>query len=471
MILPIAMALYQALASLAVALAIPLLLLFSRESLAERLGGGAAAPGRAAEQAPALGPIAGESASVAARARRAASDGPIWVHAASLGEFEAAAPLLRAWTGRGIPVLVSCTNRTARERIGKRLPRGASVRLAPLDLLPLAARALRREAPTALVFIETEIWPAWILAARRRRIPVAFVSARLSDRAFPRYRRLRILLAPLLRSAAVIGCRTEEDRARWIAIGADASRCHVWGNTKYEAGQPPPAQAERPARQASAAAGGANDGHGSDPFVLVCGSVRPGEEEVLLLAAREPRVRLVVAPRHLRALDRWESEALRRGLATARISRVGLEGDGEDLAQAVREDGLPQVLLVDRMGVLPAFYRAGDAAFVGGTLVPVGGHNLFEPAREGKPVLFGPFTSGVRDVAEALLASGGGAQVAGGADLARHVAPWIENRDGAIQAGRASRSAAENLGGAAERTLAGLASIGIGCAAPEAVAR
>ena len=387
-------------------------------------------------------------------ARGAPRPGCLWVHAASLGEYEAARPIVESWSAGGDAgrLLVSCTNRSARQRLAERLPGGARTRLAPLDLLPCIRRALELERPACIVFVETEIWPEWIAEATRRGIPVAFVSARISDRTLPRYRRFRALLRPLLMRLQVIGCRSEEDRRRWIEIGAPEDRCLAWGNTKHEAGprRPTPLSSETGER-----------------FVLVAGSMRSGEESILDLveAVGAERLRLVVAPRHLARLVRWERACLRRGVAFRCTSTCGLDPVREPgrTGRVLRsgDAGLPPVLLVDAMGLLCPFYRCADAAFVGGTWVPIGGHNLFEPAREGIGVFFGGSIAEVRDVAASLLETGGGLQVESVRALVKGVERLLEDPPARAGMGEAARESADQLAGAAARTLAGLRERGI----------
>lgn len=419
----LALGLYQALFAVLTPLVILVLLLARRGELRERLGGGAS--------------------------RDAA---PIWIHAASLGEFEAALPLVRKWAEDGLPVLVSCTNRTARARIAERVPDGVRVRIAPLDFLPFVARAMRREQPSCLVFVETEIWPAWLVLARSIGIDVAFVSARISERSYARYRAIRFLLRPLLGAVRAIGCRTDEDRRRWIAIGAPGEACHIWGNTKYALGA-----SREPASRVP----------GEAPFILVGGSVRPGEEALIDVVSsfEGRRMRLVVVPRHLREIGAWERACDRRGIANRRLSLTGIDATGppELLAAGLRENGagLPPVLVVDRIGVLRALYEVGDAAFVGGTWIPLGGHNLFEPAREGIPVFFGPSIGGVRDAADAIEAHGGGAMVTDPDRLTAEIRRLATDPEHFERSRRGARRAAESLAGGVQRTLEGLARAGV----------
>jgi 3-deoxy-D-manno-octulosonic-acid transferase len=421
--------LYQIAAGLAASVGSLYMAVFRFRELRERLGGG----------------------------ETGARGGGVWVHAASLGEFEAAWPIARAcgWSDDPGRLLVSCTNATARRRLMERLPAGARARIAPLDFWPCVRRALARERPRLLLFVETEIWPAWILAAARQGIPLALVSARLSDSSFPRYRRLRGCLKPVLERFAVIGCRSEEDRRRWISIGAPEDRCFVWGNTKYDA------------VSVCRSRDRGRDHREGDRFLLVAGSMRPGEEGILdvVSAVSSPAIRLVVAPRHLDTIRRWEDACFRRGLDCRRSSLAGLDlqNASEEAGHALRraDSRLPSVLIVDQMGILNALYELADAAFVGGTWVLVGGHNLFEPARQGIPVFFGSSLSGVRDAAEVLIRSGGGIMVSDAAALAAEIQRIGIDPDECERIGRLARRAAESLAGGVERTVEGLRGAGL----------
>ena len=238
---------------------------------------------------------------------------------------------------------------------------------------------------------------------------------------------MRFFLKPLLRPVVAIGCRTEEDRRRWIAIGAPPDACHAWGNTKY-------------ALDGTEAISGSADPRAA--FVLVAGSVRPGEEALLeVLSSFEPgRLRLVVVPRHLREMGDWEEACFRRGhrLPSPQSGRDRSRRAPRSAACVLRERGdeLPSALLVDRIGVLRVLYAAADAAFVGGTWIPLGGHNLFEPAREGVPVFFGPSISGVRDAADAIETCDGGACVDGPVQLAAEIRDLMGNAERLRSQGR-----------------------------------
>ncbi len=377
--------------------------------------------------------------------------GGVWVHGASQGELRSATPLVEALRARGARPLLTATSPAGRDVAGELAGRDAA-RFLPLDLGPLVERCLEKAAPRGLVVLETELWPALLRAARRRGVPTLLASARLSDRAFARYRTLGRALAPFLEGFAVIQAQSEEDARRFRALGAPAGRVTVGGNLKFDLPAPdasdPVVRALRRTR-----AGGWR--------VVVGGSTHAGEEEALLAAARgEPlagmKLGLVLAPRKLERLEEVAGVCARAGVP------VRLWGElGEPLEGALlRAFGEGAVVVVDRYGLLGRLYGGANAAFVGGSLVPVGGHNLLEPLNWGVPVVFGPHTENAREVAGAVLAEGAGTRVADGAGLASALGNYLTDED----ARGAARSGAEALfarnRGATSRVLAVLESVG-----------
>lgn len=429
---------YQAIGTLGFILALPWILIRALRrpaEMRERLGGG-------------LSPLAGS--------------GPLWIHAASLGELEAVRTLLDSPERRfRPPVHLSVLSVSARIRVEEMAQGRASVGFAPLDLWFCYGRVLRRVKPRGVVLLETELWPGFLHACRRREIPVVVISARLSRRNWGKTRLLRPILRPLLESIPVIGAQSEADAGRFRQLGAP--RVLRTGNLKYRAVGSDTAP-ERLNRRG---------------FVFVAGSLRRGEEEVLG-AGLVHGLLMVVAPRHLRERDHWVDTCNRAGLRPVLRSGMHLPACRDSGADAVRarlrtelstvlgpdakgsagSDSRPGVLLVDTHGELGNWYRAADAAFVGGTLIPVGGHNLFEPAGEGVPVAFGPWTANVEDVAEALLRSGGGIRVTGCADLCGWLRRLIGDPDELSRTGTAARETAVELGGSVERTWEVLESLG-----------
>ncbi len=363
-----------------------------------------------------------------------------WFHAASAGEVAGLAPILEALT-RKRPVAVCLTTTT---RSGRDAARALScvdwAQLAPLDAWPCVSRFLAALAPRRLVLAETELWPTTLILAERAGLKPALVNARLTERSFARYRLLAAPLAPALRALAVVAAQSGEDAARFVALGVPTGRVVVTGSAKYDRVAAPSASADARARVEAL-------GWGTDPL-FVAGSTHPFEEEMVLaayLAARRatPALRLVLAPRHLeRAADAADLLA-HAGVKLSRWSAAPQTGC--------------DALLLDEMGVLPAFYALARVAFVGGTLVKVGGHNLLEPASAGVPVLFGPYTAHIERPAALLAAPGGGGRrVSDAAELAARLGELAADEPAARAAGEAARRVADGLRGAAARTLEAL---------------
>lgn len=350
---------------------------------------------------------------------------PIWLHAASVGEVRSAAPLVRRmrsrWPDRKLLVstVTATGNRTAREA----LPEVDGVTYLPLDLPWLASRSLQRLRPELIVLLETEIWPNFIRAAHRLRIPVVVLSGRLSPGCARTYRRFRGLFGPVLERVSGFGMQDRENAGRILGLGVDPGRVTVTGSLK----------------QAEAGTGALPDlfgPRGPGRPVVVAGSLHRGEEEALLDVLPElrrgfPALLMVLAPRHPQRFGEVDRLLRRRSLRYSKRSRTG---------------GAPpddcQVLLLDTLGELPQFYGWADVAFVGGSLVPAGGHNLMEPARWGKPVLFGPHRSNVSETARELLEQGGGVEVRDRDHLRREVADLLSDRTRAAAMGRRARQVA-----------------------------
>ncbi len=310
-------------------------------------------------------------------------EGTVWVHAASVGEAEAATPLLAALSELRVPVIATALTVTGRARLRARLPRVPS-HLLPLDLPGLVHVSRARARGSVVVLGETELWPNLIHAALARGARVIVAGGRISDRSQPRYRLLRPLFGPLLGRMYAVGARSPLDRERFVALGARREHCTVVGDLKLDREAPPePAQ-------------GLLDALGSGPF-LVGGSTHPGEEEALLAAWRRlvdqgaADLRLVLAPRHPeRAAD--VCKTVRRHGARPGLRSLG----ARDF----------EVVVVDSVGELASLYRQAELVFVGGTLAHVGGHNLVEPVQAGRVVVHGPHTENQRTQADLLAPLG-----------------------------------------------------------------
>lgn len=358
--------------------------------------------------------------------------GALWVHGASVGEILAASRLIDRLLKDGHRVVASTVTLTGREVMRRTRPE-VPCHLAPLDHPWCVDAALARVCPRALVLIETELWPGWIAAATRAGVPVALVSGRVSDRTFPRYRRLRWALAPTLARLAAVGARTEIDRERFLALGAVPERVHVTGDLKLEREEGPrplAADLDRALR-------------GSPLFVA--GSTHSGEEMAALAALTEIESRglravLVLAPRRPDRATEVARVARRAGRLVRRRTALG---------ESVMRPG--EVLVLDTVGELAPLYARADVAFVGGSLVPRGGHNILEPVFAGRPVLFGRHTSNVRHAVEILEPCGAGRRVDDPRDLGRAAGALLGDPEGARRCGERGREVLRGHRGSAQR--------------------
>ena len=364
--------------------------------------------------------------------------GALWLHAVSVGEVQLAAALVRELrrSDPGRALLVTTSTMTGRQRALEALGAGVAVRYLPFDLPGAVARFLDRCRPAQGLVLETELWPNLYLACHRRGIPLLIANARLSQRSLRGYRLARGLMRATLEGVSV-AAQSAEDAARFRALGADPARVVEAGNLKFDVVLPP--TVERDGAALRAAIGAARP-------VWVAGSTHAGEEEQLLEAHRRLRqshaaALLVLAPRHPPRFAEVAALLERRGIAFQRRT------DRRAPAAAA------EVLLLDTLGELVAFYAAGDVAFVGGSLVPVGGHNLLEPAALGRALVSGPATFNAPAVARLLVASGALAIVADATGLAVRLEELIADPAARARAGEAGRAVVAANRGAIARVL------------------
>jgi 3-deoxy-D-manno-octulosonic-acid transferase len=336
-----------------------------------------------------------------------AKPGSIWVHAVSLGEMSAAAPLIRTLRQRhpDLPLVLTTATPAGRARAAALFAAAADIRYLPYDTPGAVRRFLARIRPRVAVIMETELWPNLLAACADREVPVLLASARLSMRSVSRYRRLGNLFSGVFTQNLIVAAQTAHDAARFVEIGADAVRVRVVGNVKFDVSID--AQLSEQGRHLRQSFGG-------ERCVWVAGSTHAGEDEAALSAhARllrdQPQAVLLLAPRHRERFEAVAALLKNSGLRFERRSSGGGRPEGT-LARC-------QVLLVDTLGELAVMYAAADIAFVGGSLVPVGGHNLLEPAALGLPVLCGPHQDNNREIEKMLAASGALAVVADAAQL------------------------------------------------------
>ena len=368
---------------------------------------------------------------------------PIWVHAVSVGEVQAAAALIVALRDGypETPLLVTTFTPTGAAR-ARALFRGtAEVRFLPFDLPGSVRRFLDRARPRLAVIIETELWPNLYRQCRLRRIPLVIASARLSRRSTDRYRRLGALFKETVAGGIVVAAQGEGDAERFRALGAAAERTHITGNLKFDLALPPDIGERGKALR---------EQYAPRRALWVAGSTHGGVEEEAVLAAQRSvgaarcAALLVLAPRHPSRFAEVASWLERQGIAFTRRSQSSA-GD------ASRDE--PSVLLLDTLGELIYFYAAADVAFVGGSLVPIGGHNLLEPAALGLPVLTGPNNSNGEDVARLLLDCGAAQIVRNGAELGSRVAALLSDHALRAEMGNRGRDAVDRNRGALEKLL------------------
>ena len=359
--------------------------------------------------------------------------GRIQVHASSVGEAKAATRLIRQLESRGYALRATTSTSSGRSVFERELPH-IPISLAPLDHPWLVDRALRATQPRLSILVETELWPSRIAAAARRGIPVVVVSGRLSDRSFPRYRRIRSFVRPTLRRIAAVGARSDVDAARFVELGAREDRVQVTGDLKLD---PPVEQPSLAIDLIRALA--------DDP-VVVGGSTHRGEEDALLAAQAAAEKEghgfvLVLAPRHVERAREVVALARRRG----RRVHLRSELEGRHLVPG-------EVLVLDRLGELSALYATASVAFVGGTLAPIGGHNLVEPVHAGCPVLFGPHLANVRKIVEILEVGEAGRRVEDAEHLARALIECFDDLEACRVRGELGRETLEAHRGSVERT-------------------
>ncbi len=363
-----------------------------------------------------------------------------WIHAVSVGEAITAVPLVMGLRERypDLPLVVTTVTETGARVVHERLAIAAEHRYFPLDLPGAVGRVVAAIDPLFFVCMETELWPNVLRDLHRRGVPVIMANGRLSDRSFRRYALVRTMMGPMLSSIRVFAMRSEEDARRIIALGANPERVVITGNMKNDA---LPSSADRVDswRRQLGLVGARR--------VWVAGSTHRGEEEAVLEAhaaakADHHDLALIIAPRHPERAGEVQTLVEARGWRAVKRSR---------LSATERADA---VVILDTVGELAELYGVADAVFVGGSLVTAGGHNMLEPARLHKPVLFGPHTTNFREPAAALTATGGGFVVMNAEELGERLRYLLAHPAERQRAGEAAHATVVSRQGAVQRTLA-----------------
>jgi len=356
-----------------------------------------------------------------------------WIHAASLGEAVAMPALVRELRAAApsATLRLTSTTRTGRARLADL---GELTSLAPFDTPQATERFLDRVRPRRILLLETELWPHWLLAARRRGVAVAVLNARLSARSLERYRWMGRGFAALIQTLGAVLCQSDTDRTRWLALGAPLERTATVGNLKHD-GWPAPSSDRGAVRAAL--------GLDAARRLWVLGSVRP--EEVTMLAAAWQQI-------HPETRARWQVVAVPRHTAAS----PGLRREASEAGIALTDAGAPPGgawRWDDRPGVLMGYYQAANLAFVGGSLGPYGGHNPLEPAACGAAVFTGPHLESQGPAVEALEAHDALTIAHPGDSLASTLRSLLEDDGLRERRATAARAAADAARGATHRAV------------------
>ncbi len=388
------------------------------------------------------------------------SHGGIWLHAVSVGEVLAALPLARALKEQYPErrLIVSTTTETGQALARERMQFADAVLYFPLDLPGAMRRAFRAVRPGLIVVMETEIWPNFLRTAREARVPVVYANGRISDRSFHGFARW----APegfrrrVFADGSLYLMQSAEDARRVVALGAPPERVKVTGNLKYDLGVADEnalvrwlrSESERSARGPLLIAGS-----------VIAGEERPVLEALALVAKKWPEALLVLAPRKPERFAEAAALIEQAGWPVIRRSALSLCDGASAGALRRAPGGRGNVLLLDSLGELASLYRLADAVFVGGSLVPSGGHNPLEPAAFGKAPVFGSSMEAFRDIAREFLDAGAAVQVASGAELGAAWIALLENEQRRAEMGSRARALVERHRGATAATIEQLAGL------------
>ena len=364
--------------------------------------------------------------------------GGLWIHAVSVGEVQAVLPLIRQLLADnpGLPITVTTTTPTGSARVVEQLGEQVFHVYFPYDL-PLALTGfIRRVRPRALLMVETEIWPNLLHCCRRHGVYTLLANARLSARSAQRYARLGRFTRDTFSHIDCIAAQTEADAARFRALGVAADRVFVTGSIKFDIRIP--ASLEEQVEVLRREWGGRP--------VWVAGSTHEGEDELVLQAHHQvlssfPNALLILVPRHPERFERVAGLCKREHLKLARRSRHGSYGTQT------------QVYLGDTMGELPVVIGSADVAFIGGSLVPTGGHNMLEAAAQGVAVCFGPHVFNFAAISELLVAEGAARRVGDEVELAQQVIAWFRDASARAEAGENGRRVVRQNRGALARLI------------------
>ncbi len=371
---------------------------------------------------------------------------PIWIHAVSVGEVMAIKELLKELR-RAYPAkrFVISTVTATGNKIARRIAETQDfVTYLPLDFSFIVRGSLNKIKPSLFIIVETEIWPNLITQLYRRKVPVILVNARISDRAFSGYRKIKLLLIPILEKISFFCAQTDRDMQRFQALGVPQDKIRVTGNMKFDIEDYAGGGESKRAADYKAKLGLKDN-----EKILVAGSTHPGEEEIVLdtykkLTASFPSLGLLIAPRHPERTKVIEKLIIKYNLQPLSISQIGLRATSYELRP---------VFILDTIGQLMDYYAIADIVFVGGSLVAIGGHNILEPASLGKPVLFGPYMFNFRDIAQLFLVNKAAVLVNNKEELKQKIKDFLIHPEDAQYLSRNAKQLILNNAGATKRNL------------------
>jgi len=374
---------------------------------------------------------------------------PLWIHAASVGEVFCSIPLIKRIKKdfpRSVMIMTTMT-RTGHEAARTRVREADAVLFFPIDHPLTIRRAIAAIHPGLLLIAETELWPNLLRYCGEKGIPIALFNGRISRRSFRRYLFFKFFFKRCLEPISAFLMQTEEDRNRIIQIGASPEKTRVTGNLKFDQTVPPPTQEGLTQTAKSLGLRG-------NERILVAGSTHAGEEEILLSLFKElrkivPHLVLLLAPRHLERLAEVERLLERESVPWRKKTSLAMESN----RSGGGKNGVPSVILLDTMGELMSLYRLGALVFIGGSLVPVGGHNPLEPLLFKKSVLFGPHMFNFLEVSQGLIEAGGAVQVAGSQDLFSQLKRLLLDQKAAEETGEKGFRFLQRHRGATERVF------------------
>lgn len=368
----------------------------------------------------------------------------VWIHAVSVGESRAAVPLIKQLRQRypDHHLLMSNVTETGRATALENGDVDYCI-FFPFDFSWAVKRALTQVAPVAVIIVETEIWPNFNCSAQQMNIPVALVNGRISDRSYPRYRRVRFLLKPIFETFSAFCMQSQVDSERIIALGASSSRVENTGNMKFdhELKVVPPEEVVANKKRFRLP---------EETLILVAGSTHDGEEKILVDSYKkisdefDGDLLLVIIPRHPER--KKDVLNLLKNVGVNCRLRSQLKSDDALIAPG-------DVLLVDTLGEVLDFYSVANLVFVGGSLVPVGGHNLLEASLLSRPVLFGPHVHNFKEISKKLIRSGAGVKVADQQDFERQVLNMLRQPARCKAMGEAGLTLVAENAGATDRTM------------------